>query len=112
MPPEDHVRLLHMAEALETVQRFVVGRTRSDLDTDDMFRLALTRAIEVVGEAASRVTMGTQQNHPQVPWRALAGMRNRLIHAYFDVDRNIVWTTATNDVPDLLVQVRAILDRS
>jgi uncharacterized protein with HEPN domain len=109
MPPEDRVRLLHMVEALETVQRFVTGRTRGDLDVDDMFRLALTRAIEVVGEAASRITAGTQQDHPQVPWRALAGMRNRLIHAYFDVNRDIVWTTATDEVPDLLIQVHEIL---
>jgi uncharacterized protein with HEPN domain len=85
------------------------ARTRGDLDADDMLRLALTRAIEVVGEAASRITAATQQSHPQVPWRALAGMRNRLIHAYFDVNRNIVWTTATRDVPDLLIQVREIL---
>lgn len=109
MPPEDRVRLLHMVDALETVQRFVDGRTRADLDTDDMFRLALTRAIEVVGEAASRITAATQASNPQLLWRALAGMRNRLIHAYFDVNKNIVWTTAMHDAPNLLVQVRDIL---
>jgi len=110
MPPEDRVRLLHMADALETVERFIAGRARSDLDTDDMFRLALTRAIEVVGEAASRVTVATQRAHPEVPWRALAGMRNRLIHAYFDVNRDIVWITAEHDAPNLLAYVRDILD--
>ncbi|MFL6861598.1 MAG: DUF86 domain-containing protein [Allosphingosinicella sp.] len=75
---------------METVQRFIAGRGRGDLDSDDMFRLALTRAIEVVGEAASRVTAATQHAHSEVPWRALAGMRNRLIHAYFEVDKNVV----------------------
>ena len=74
-----------------------------------MFRLALTRAIEIVGEAAGRVTAPTQQHHPDVPWRALAGMRNRLIHAYFDVNRDIVWTTVIQDVPELLARVREIL---
>jgi uncharacterized protein with HEPN domain len=110
MPPEDRIRLLHMADALETVQRFIAGRCRPDLDVDDMFRLALTRAIEVVGEAASRITPATQQSHPQVPWRALSGMRNRLIHAYFDVNRDIVWRTAEHDAPTLLIEVRQILD--
>ena len=112
MPPEDRVRLLHMMEALETAQRFAGGRSRKDLDEDDMFRLALTRAIEIVGEAAGRVTSPTRDQYPDLPWRALAGMRNRLIHAYFDVDRNIVWTTATRDVPQLLTRVRDILDNA
>ena len=75
-----------------------------------MLRLALTRAIEIVGEAGGRVTGATQERYPDLPWRALAGMRNRLIHAYFDVNRDIVWTTATQDVPELLARVREILD--
>lgn len=112
MPPEDRVRLLHMIEALETAQRFAAGRGRRDLDVDDMFRLALTRAIEIIGEAAGRVTRATQDRYSDIPWRALAGMRNRLIHAYFDVNRDIVWTTATDDVPKLLTKVRAILDEN
>jgi uncharacterized protein with HEPN domain len=109
MPPEDRVRLLHMEEALATAQRFVAGKSREDLDADDMFRLALTRAIEIVGEAAGRVTAPTQERYPDVAWRALLGMRNRLTHAYFDVNRDIVWTTATQAVPQLLARVREIL---
>ena len=111
MPPEDRVRLLHMLEALETAQRFVAGRTRADLDTDEMLRLALTRTIEIAGEAAARTGPRTQERHPQIPWRILAGMRNRLVHAYFDVNKNIVWTTAVRDVPELLAQIRNILEQ-
>ena len=111
MPPEDRVRLLHMVEALATAQRFVVGRSREDLDADEMLRLALTRAIEIVGEAAGRITLATQEHYPDVPWRALSGMRNRLIHAYFDVNRDIVWTTATQDVPRLLTRAETFSTR-
>jgi uncharacterized protein with HEPN domain len=112
MPPEDQIRLRHMVEALEAVRRMVSGRQRGDLDTDEMLRLALTRALEIVGEAASRVSRDTQLAVPTIPWRRLAGMRNRLIHAYFDVDRNIIWTTSTIDVPDLLVRVSEFLASS
>lgn len=111
MPPDDKVRLLHMIDALETAERFVAGRSRGDLDADEMLRLALTRAIEIVGEAAGRVSVDVQARFPEVPWRVLGGMRNRLIHAYFDVDRNVIWTTATRDVPELLIQIRGILER-
>lgn len=110
MPPEDRVRLLHMKEAVETVQRLVSGRRRADLDTDEMLRLALTRAIEIVGEAAGRVTEPTQERASNIPWRQLAGMRNRLIHAYFDVDLDIVWTTATVSVPELLPDIEQLLE--
>lgn len=112
MPPEDVVRLRHMVDALKSVQRMIAGRDRADLDRDEMLRLALTRAIEVVGEAAGRVTEATRQTATHIPWRQLAGMRNRLIHAYFDVDHDIVWTTAAQDAPILLAQVQLLLDES
>jgi uncharacterized protein with HEPN domain len=110
MPPEDIVRLRHMVEALETVQRLVAGRDRIDLNSDEMLRLALTRAIEIVGEAAGKVSEATQAQAPDIPWPQLAGMRNRLIHAYFDVNLDIVWSTATRSVPELLPQVRRLLE--
>jgi uncharacterized protein with HEPN domain len=71
------------------------GRQRSDLDSDEMLLFALTRAIEIAGEAASRVTTETRGAMSDLPWSALIGMRNRLVHAYFDIDRNILWTTVT-----------------
>lgn len=110
MPPEDRVRLLHMKEALEAVQRLVSQRKRTDLDTDEMLRLALTRAIEIVGEAAGRVTETTQAQASSIPWHQLAGMRNRLIHAYFDVNLDIIWTTATVAVPELQPHVEKLLE--
>jgi uncharacterized protein with HEPN domain len=110
MQPDDRVRVLHMIEAAETAVSFVSGRQRSDLDSDRMLLFALVRAIEVVGESASKISEGLRRTAPAVPWTLIVSMRNRLIHAYFDVDRDILWRTATQEIPELLPQLRSLLD--
>ena len=70
-----------MAEAAESALRFCQGRTRADVDTDDMLRFALTRAVEIVGEAANKVSIETRTQIPGIAWPAIVGMRNRLVHA-------------------------------
>ena len=75
-----------MIRAAEAVTAFVAGRKRADLDTDDMLLFALVRAIEIIGEAASTVSAETRAAVPSVPWTRISAMRNRLIHAYFDID--------------------------
>jgi len=109
MPPDDRVRLLHMIEATETALGFVAGRRRDDLDSDSMLLFALVRAVEIVGEAAGRVSAETRATAPGVPLSLIVATRNRLIHAYFDVDRDILWRTATEELPTLLPTLRALL---
>lgn len=108
MRPEDRVRLQHLTDAATTAQRFVEAHTRADLDTDDMLRLALTKLIEIVGEAAKQISDEGRAHYPDVPWPAAARMRDRLVHHYFDIDLDILWSTATEDLPAL---VRRISDR-
>ena len=110
MPPEDRVRLLHMLDACAAVSRFLAGRTREDLDTDEMLLFALVRAVEIFGEAGARVSEPTRATLPQVPWAQMTGMRNRLAHAYFDVDRDVLWRTATSDIPALASTLSAARD--
>jgi uncharacterized protein with HEPN domain len=98
-----------MLDAGETVASFLVGRTRRDLDDDRMLLFAVLRAIEVLGEAANRVSEATRAAHPEIPWASAVAMRNRLIHGYFDVDGNVVWTTATQELPGLVDRLRAML---
>jgi uncharacterized protein with HEPN domain len=86
MLDEDRVRILHMIDAADSLAQFVAGRKRADLDADRMLLFAMIRAIEVVGEAASRVTDETKASTLNIPWTAIVGMRNRLIHGYFDID--------------------------
>ncbi|MFC1642674.1 DUF86 domain-containing protein [Myxococcota bacterium] len=109
MLPHDRVRLQHMIDAAEAAVRFARGRTRTDLDTDQLLVFGLVRAVEVLGEAASRVSPAARSELPQVPWNQIFGMRNRLVHAYFDVDLTILWDTVTEAIPDLLTKIRAAL---
>jgi uncharacterized protein with HEPN domain len=108
MPPEDRARILHMIEAAVSAINFVTGRRRADLDSDQMLLFALVRAIEVVGEAASRVTEITRRSAGDIPWSSVVSLRNRVIHAYFDVDNDVVWKTATEELPALLPKLRAL----
>jgi len=100
-----------MADAADTALQFCRGRSRADLDTDVMLRFALTRAVEVIGEAAARVSEAGRAASADVPWPAIVGMRNRLVHAYFDVDKDILWTTVADRLPTQQQQLRLILER-
>jgi uncharacterized protein with HEPN domain len=108
MHDEDRVRILHMIDAAEAMAQFVAGRSPEDLDKDRMLLFALVHAIEIFGEAASRLSAATRAAAPQVPWTAIVAMRNRLIHGYFDTDATIVWNTATVEVPALIPSLRLL----
>ena len=107
MSPDDSVRLRHMIDAIEAAMEFAEGRSRQDLDSDEMLLFALVRAVEIVGEAAARVSGEGRAETPGMPWSAIVGMRNRLVHAYFDINRNILWSTVTQALPPLLAQLRS-----
>lgn len=109
MLPEDRVRITHMRDACESVSRFIEGKTSSDLVNDQMLQFALVRAIEIIGEAAGRVSEGVQKSAPEIPWREAVGIRNRLVHAYFDVDLGILWQTAVESVPQLQERLQKLL---
>ena len=95
-----------MIDAAESAAQFLVGRQRRDLDSDRMLLFAVVRAIEIIGEAAGRVSIETREAMPEIPWGAIIAMRNRLIHGYFDIDTEIVWKTVSEELPALLRQLR------
>jgi uncharacterized protein with HEPN domain len=109
MNPRDRIRLQHLADALNSAIRFVRERERADLDSDEMLLFALVRAVEIAGEAANQVTADTRAQLPDLPWSSIIGMRNRLVHAYFDINRDILWTTVTEAAPKLIEQLTTIL---
>lgn len=98
-----------MADAAEQALTFIATRQREDLDRDAMLSMALTRAVEIVGEAAARVSEAGRAELPGIPWPAVVGMRNRLVHAYFDIDHDILWDTVHLALPALLVELKAVL---
>ncbi|CAM8633859.1 COG2361 Uncharacterized conserved protein [Comamonadaceae bacterium] len=109
MRAEDRIRLLHMTEAAQTALKFVAGKQKADLQTDQMLLFAVVRAIEILGEAANKVSEDLQSANSSIPWRAMVGMRNRLVHAYFDVDTEMVWKTLQSEIPELLSTLQALL---
>ena len=108
MRDEDRVRLQHMIEAAESAIEFVSGRERADLDTDRMLLFAVIRAIEIIGEAASRISEEIRAAHGEIPWKAIIGMRNRLMHAYFEINTETVWKTVTVEIPAALPDLRTL----
>ena len=85
-PDRDRVRLLHMLEHARETIRLVEGRTRADLNTERVLSLALVRLLEIVGEAAAKVSEEARTRYPAVPWPEIVGLRNRLIHGYDSSD--------------------------
>jgi uncharacterized protein with HEPN domain len=98
-----------MLDYAQTAMRPVGNRFRSHLDTDETLRLALTRAVEVIGEAAAKVSQPGRDAHPEIPWTQIAGTRNRLIHGYDTLNLDILWKIATEGLPVLVSQLQAIL---
>jgi uncharacterized protein with HEPN domain len=107
MSPPDRIRLRHMIDAARQALAFASGRNRSELDTDAMLLFALVRAVEVVGEAAARVSELGRSEAPSLDWAAIVGMRNRLVHAYFDINADLLWQTVVADLPLLVKQLEA-----
>jgi uncharacterized protein with HEPN domain len=112
MRKSDAIRLRHMLDAVEEAMGFAQGRTRQDLEHDRMLVLALMKDIEIIGEAAYQVTQETRQNLPEILWEDIIGMRHRLVHAYFDINLDILWATVQEDLPALLTILRKVLEES
>ena len=107
--PSDDIRIRHMFDYSREAVLLAGKRRRSDLDADRMLQLSLVRLVEIVGEAASRVSADTCERYPQIPWLKIAGMRNRLIHGYDFLDYDILWQTVTEDLPTLIHELEDIV---
>jgi uncharacterized protein with HEPN domain len=101
----DDDRLDDIAMAAATAVRFTEGRTRSDLDSDEMLLAALLHQITVIGEAAQSLTTRRRLAMPGIPWRQIIGMRTILVHAYWRIDRDEIWHTVSKDLPGLLAAI-------
>ena len=109
MQRHDRIRLQHMLDATNEALEFVDDKRRSDLDKDRKLVLSLVKELEIIGEAAGKVSLEVRSQHGAIPWQDISGMRNRLIHAYFDIDLDVVWTTVTKDLPLLKTELEKIL---
>jgi len=109
MHVDNQTRLRHMLDAAREAMDMASGQQRADLDTDRKLCLSLVHLLEIIGAAAAGVSPDFHLKHPDVPWKKMTGMRNRLIHAYFDVNLDVVWQTVTEDLPGLVTQLERIV---
>lgn len=106
--PRDY--LSHILAEAEYLLATSEGLTSTDFDTDETLQRAFVRSLEIIGEAAKKVPDSFRADHPEIEWRAMAGMRDRLIHDYFGVDYEIVWDVVQNHIPELRRQIAMILE--
>ena len=110
MPKDDNIRLHHMLDAAREAIAFSKNKTRGSLDSDRQLVRALEKSIEILGEAAVRVTEERRRGLSGIPWKNIVGMRNRLIHAYFDINLDVLWKTIVEDLPPLIAELEKILE--
>lgn len=105
----DSAYLLDILEAAKVVHVYVSGKTKEDFLRDSLCQDAIIRRLEIIGEAARRVSEQTRESLPDLPWPGMIGMRNRLIHRYDDIDMVVVWDTVCRDMPPLIACLEKIV---
>ena len=105
----DSACLVDMLQATRDALEFTSGLTRAEFNDSLLHQHAVLKSLETIGEAASRLSDTTRKAHADIPWRKIIGMRNRLVHVYFDVDIDTVWDSVQNDLPVLKGQLEAIV---
>ena len=108
-PLRDRERLEHILAAIDRIQRYTSGKTYDDLVADDMMYYAVVKNIEIIGEAANMLTPEFQAEHTETPWKMVKGMRNYIVHEYFQIDNNVVWDVVSNELNPLREQIEKYL---
>ena len=109
MPKGDPILLRHMLDAALKASYFIQGRSRGELNSDEILALAVIRLLEVMGEAARGLSEEIKDKNPQIPWKQITGTRDRLIHGYFDVDLDIIWNIVNRDLPPVIKELEKLL---
>jgi uncharacterized protein with HEPN domain len=107
----EEIFLHHIMDEMVFLEEQCSAIAYDDLVQDEVLKRSVLRSIEVIGEAAKNLPPSFREAHPEVPWREMAGMRDRLIHAYFSVDWEIVWDVLTHEIPAQKPLIRALLDQ-
>ena len=105
----DKIYLLHILESINLIEKYSQGLTYAEFLKNPMIQDAILRRLEVIGEAVKKLSDDLKKKYPEIPWRDIAGMRDKLIHHYFGVDLKIVWNTIKKDIPQLKEWILRIL---
>ena len=106
---KDIIRLEHIIQAIERIKRYTLGKRFDDFVKDDMMYYAVVKNIEIIGEAANLLTNEFKSEHPDTQWKLITGMRNYIVHEYFQVDNTVIWDVIQNDLPYLEAQIKDYL---
>ncbi|MDD6009296.1 MAG: DUF86 domain-containing protein [Prevotellaceae bacterium] len=106
---KDIIRLEHIIQAIERIKRYTLGKRFDDLVKDDMMYYAVVKNNEIIGEAANLLTNEFKSEHPDTQWKLITGMRNYIVHEYFQVDNTVIWDVIQNDLPYLEAQIKDYL---
>jgi len=109
MQKDELIRMRHMLDAARNAIAFAEGKSRGDLNQDTMLTFALVRAVEVIGEAASKISRSSQERFNEIPWPQIIAMRHRLIHGYDDINLDVLWETVTVALPPLIQTLERII---
>lgn len=105
----DEAYLLDMLLAAQKVQRFIEDVTWDRFQQDDLLQSAVMHQVQIIGEAARRVSPGYKESHPEIPWARIVGMRHRLVHDYFQIDLERVWDVIKRDIPALIPLIQPLI---
>lgn len=109
MKKDDTVYLHHILDAIELIEDYMRGLSENEFLSHAMAKDAVAREIEIIGEAANNISDEFQKEHPELPWIRMTGIRNRIIHEYFNVNFSIVWDTVLDDLPLLKKAIKKLL---
>ena len=107
----DHERLLDIQEAIQNIYKYA-ERGKNAFENDELIQNWIVRHLQIIGEASSRLSDDFRNNHPEIPWPKIIGMRNILVHDYFGIDEAIVWTAVENELPALKIHIEKIIDKN
>lgn len=109
---DDALRLQHMLEHAREAIELAAGRTRKELEEDRLLQLGLTKVVEIIGEAAYKISRETKVKYSHIPWPVIISTRHRLTHGYDSVDYEILWETIQHDIPQLILDLEVVLGSS
>ena len=109
MSKDEWIYITHMLNMSRKDVDLIEGLGRSDYDQDETLRLALTHLVQIIGEAAQRVSPEFREQYPNIPWKEIVGMRNRIVHDYLNVDEDVIWEVVQQDIPPLVEALAKIV---
>lgn len=101
--------IVYIIEAIDKIEQFTKGMNFKQFEQDDKTIFSFIRALEIIGEAAKKILQSVRKRYNSIPWKLIAGMRDKLVHEYFGVDVKVVWQTVSEDIPTIKPIVKQIL---